>query len=453
MMFVVSKFGGSSLASAKCIQRVGEILRLDDRRRCVVLSAPGKAPGADIKVTDLLIALVEKSLATEDYTAELDGVKSRYRDIYSTLGVASSTIEEVLDILDERVGSDRADAARYRDMVVAAGEELNARLFTEYLHVQNQNAVFMSPSEAGLVVSGAFGDARPIEETPMKLASLKKVCAEQTVIFPGFFGVTTEGEIATFSRGGSDLTGALLAESIEAAEYENWTDVDGIFSASPKLVDNPLQIPALTYREMRELSYIGFEVLHQEAVWPAMRKKIPIRLRSTWNLENEGTLIVSDRLPSERDVIGIASGGEFASITLQKYLMNREHGFGRKLLAIIEELGLSYEHCPSSVDSISVLMDQNQLEPGMLHNVVRACEENLEPDEIITDFGMALIAVVGEGIHQKIDVLATAASALADAGIGIRIVNQGSSRINMIFGVDGSEEKRAVNALYKRLFE
>jgi aspartate kinase len=219
------------------------------------------------------------------------------------------------------------------------------------------------------------------------------------------------------------------------------------------MVDSPIQIPALTYKEMRELSYIGFNVFHEEAVRPVMLKKIPIRLRNTNNIANEGTLIVSERLPIERDVIGIASGGGYCSFTLQKFLMNREKGFGRQLLGIFEDMGLSYEHCPSGVDNISVILDQKQLKPGSVNNIIRFINDKLHPDEIRTEFGIALVSVVGEGLVHKIGVMAQAATALSKSGINIKMVNQGSSEMSIIFGIDASDEKKAVNALYNEFFK
>ncbi|MFW5803518.1 MAG: aspartate kinase [Verrucomicrobiota bacterium] len=452
MNMKICKFGGSSLGESRRLEQILDILQQDSQRRCVVVSAPGKASDAPVKVTDLLIRATEKRLSGATPSEEVQAVRKRYHDVYDPLGVPPSDIDEIMSDLDVRLESDATNPGRFRDLVAAAGEALNARAFAAFLDARDIPAVAIDPVDIGLTVTTEFGNARPLDEASINLANLKKTCAESIVVFPGFFGVTAEGDVATFSRGGSDLTGALLAEALDAVEYENWTDVDGIFSASPKIVDEPEQIAALTYREMRELSYIGFNVLHQEAVWPAMRRKIPIRLRNTMNLDNRGTLIVSERLPSERDVIGIASGGDFCTFTLQKYLMNREKGFGRKLLSIIEDLDLSYEHCPSSVDSISVVLAQDQLEPDMAHRLLRAMEENLSPDEVTTEYGIALIAVVGEGLNHKIGVLGSAADALSAAGVNIKLVNQGSSEISIIFGVDVSDEKDAVRALYQRFF-
>jgi len=452
MAVIVMKFGGTSVATAERLQQINRIIDLDPRRRCVVVSAPGKGPGYDVKVTDQLIRIVQAGIKNEDTTSLVAAVKQRYHGIYRPLGVDAKLIDEVLGDLDRRVAAPHDDERRYRDLIVAAGEDLNAKLFARYLCVTGKEARYVCPADIGLIVTPDFGDAQPLPGIGLQLATLKKICAEKIVVFPGFFGVTAEGEVATFSRGGSDLTGSILAEAIDATEYENWTDVDGIFSAHPQIVSNPLQIPALTYKEMRELSYIGFNVLHEEAVKPVLRKKIPIRLRNTNNLENSGTLIVSERLPSERDVIGIASGSGYCSITLQKFLMNREKGFGRRLFAILEQMELGYEHCPSGVDSISVILDQNQLKPDSVNTMIRKIEEELKPDDIKVEYSITLLAVVGEGLLHKIGVLSLAAGALSRAGVNIKMANQGSSEISMIFGVDASDEKKAVSTLYNEFF-
>ncbi len=449
---IVCKFGGSSVATKEKIQQVAAIIRKDDRRRCIVLSAPGKAPGIDMKVTDLLIACAAKALAGEKAPDEIAEIKKRYQNIYKPLGVAEAALKAVLDEIEGRIKADKAHGPKFRDSIVALGEELNARLFAEYLTNTGLAARYVSPQEAGMIVTAQFGDALPALDTPEKLTVLKKLCGETVVVFPGFFGITEEGDIATFSRGGSDLSGALCAEAIDADEYENFTDVDGIFSANPKMVQGPFQIPALTYREMRELSYIGFNVFHEEAVKPVLQKKIPIRLRNTNNLENSGTLIVSERLPSERDVIGVASGGMFCSFTLQKFLMNREKGFGRRLLAIFEDMDLSFEHCPSGVDNISVIIDQSQLEADTANSLIRQIERELSPDDIKIEYNISMIAVVGEGLIHKVGLLGQAANALANAEVNIKMVNQGSSEISVFFGIDADDEQQAVTALYGEFF-
>ncbi|MBN1576197.1 MAG: aspartate kinase [Chitinispirillaceae bacterium] len=452
MELFVCKFGGSSVASSEKLQHIVHIIQENPRRRCIVLSAPGKAPGCPVKITDLLIDTVNKVLNNEKFDVILNRIKQRFHAIYRQLNLSSDQIDSILKDLDDRFNFSKDHPGRFRDLIVSAGEDLNCRLFALYLISVGINARYINPRDAGMAVTPVFGDAQPLPACAIQMACLKEACAETIVIFPGFFGYTAEGDIATFSRGGSDLTGSLLAEALDAAEYENWTDVDGIFSAHPAMVDAPLQIPALTYKEMRELSYMGFNVLHEEAVKPVMRKKIPIRLRNTNNLTNEGTLIVSERLPSERDVIGVASSSGYCSFTLQKFLMNREKGFGRRLLAIFEDLGLSYEHCPSGVDNISVILNQDQLKSEIVNTIIRTIEEQLQPDEIKSEFGIALVSVVGEGLVHKIGFLAKATSALAKARVNIKMVNQGSSEMSIIFGIDATDEKKAVQALYRDFF-
>jgi len=453
MEFIVCKFGGSSVATEDTIRQIATILKLNDKRRCVVVSAPGKAKGVTVKITDLLIKATQKALSLADYSEELAKIKQRYSAIYAPLGVAAKVIDAILADFDKRLASPHDHAGKFRDLVVAAGEDNNARLFAEYLLVAGIKAVYVSPKEAGLIVTPSFGDAQPLEGIDLNLAKIKKICSEKVVVFPGFFGVTDNGDVATFSRGGSDLTGSILAEALDAAEYENWTDVDGIFSVNPNTVENPQQIAALTYKEMRELSYIGFNVLHEEAVRPVMAKKIPIRLRNTFNLDNSGTLIVSEKLPSGHTVTGIASSSGYCSFTLQKFLMNREKGFGRTLLAIFEERNFSYEHCPSGVDNISIILDQNQLKPEDVNAIIRTIEDRLKPDDIKAEFDIALVAVVGESLVHTIGTLAEAASALSKAGVNIKVCNQGSSELSIIFGIDASDEAKAVKALYHQFFK
>lgn len=452
MDIIVCKFGGTSVATSEKIKKIVEIIKLDKRRRCIVLSAPGKAANQPVKVTDMLIEITKKLINKQPVEESLKELKKRYVSIYEPLGLSTKEIDGVLSDIDNKLNSPVENPKKLRDSIVASGEDLNCKLFTIYLNKINIDAVYINPKDAGLIVTSDFGDALPLPDSAIQMANLKTICAEKIIVFPGFFGYTKEGDIATFSRGGSDLTGSLLADALDAIEYENWTDVDGIFSANPSMVDSPMQIPALTYKEMRELSYMGFNVLHEEAVKPVIKKKIPIRLRNTNNLSNTGTLVVAERLPTEKEVVGVASSNGYCSFTLQKFLMNREKGFGRKLLGIFEELGLSYEHCPSGVDNISVIVNQKQLNSEIVNTIIRRIEVELQPDEIKTEFGIALISVVGEGLLHKIGFLSKATRALANADINIKIVNQGSSEISIIFGIDGTDEKKAVNALYKEFF-
>ena len=456
MSSIVCKFGGTSVATKEKIEQIIKILKLDPRRKAIVLSAPGKAEGVNTKVTDYLISIVGKSLEGKDIEKDVSGVKKRFYDIYEPLGIARQTIDEVLKRLDERIAADKTNSEKYRDAIVASGEDLNAELFAIYANTVGIKAKFVSPVDVGLIVTANFGDARVKSEGTANLSKLRDIINEGfIVVFPGFFGVSADGDIVTFSRGGSDLSGALVADAINALEYENFTDVNGILSANPKIIDNPQQIEALTYREMRELAYMGFDVFHEEAVKPVMKKKIPIRLRNTNNLANKGTLIAYERILNKNNVVGIAAASGFCSFNLQKFLMNREKGFGRRLLQIFEDFGLSYEQCPSGVDNISVILDQNQklLCSNMVNDLIREIEKQLKPDLFKTEYNLSLVAVVGEGLKNRTGALGIAAAALADAGVNIKIVNQGSSELSIIFGIESDVEKRAVEALYKAFFD
>ena len=452
MSRIVCKFGGTSVATKENIEQIIHILSLNNNRRAVVLSAPGKAPTVITKVTDYLLTITEKSLSDSDFSKELTAVKERYRDIYVPLGIQENVVNEVVAELENRIAADKSNPSKYRDAIVATGEEFSANLFAKLLNQKGIKAEFVSPQSIDFYVTDTFGDAQATEEGHNNLVKLQEICDETIIVFPGFYGITKDGDIATFSRGGSDLTGAILADALDASEYENFTDVNGILSANPNVVVEPDQISALTYREMRELSYMGFNVFHEEAVKPVMKKKIPIRLRNTNNIENSGTLIVSERLPDERDIIGIAGAPNYCSFNLQKFLMNREKGFGRRLLSIFEDLNLSYEHCPSGVDNISVILDQKQLHPESVNDIVREIEKELKPDDLKIEFGISLVSVVGEGLLHKIGVLSAATTALSEAGINIKMVNQGSSELSIIFGIDSADEDKAVKVLYNKFF-
>jgi len=452
---IVCKFGGTSVATKETMQQIVKILKLDSRRKAVVLSAPGKAEGISTKVTDYLISIVEKSLSGKEIDKDVAGVKKRFYDIYEPLGLSKETIDGVLARLDKRIAADKSNDERYKDAIVASGEDLNAELFAIYAKSVGINAKFISPTDIGLIVTANFGDARVKSEGTANLIKLRDYIDDGfVVVFPGFFGVSADGDIVTFSRGGSDLSGAMVADAVNALEYENFTDVNGILSANPKIVSNPEQIDALTYREMRELSYMGFGVFHEEAVKPVMKKKIPIRLRNTHNIENHGTLIAFERILNEKSVVGISAASGFCSFNLQKFLMNREVGYGRKLLEIFEDFGLSYEQCPSGVDNISVVLNQKQknLSSDTINDLIRRIEKELKPDLFKTEYNLSLIAVVGEGLKNQAGALAIAAQALADAGVNIKIVNQGSSELSIIFGVESHDEIRAVKALYEAFF-
>ena len=446
----VVKFGGSSLASGKQLEKVFQIVVSDPARKVVVVSAPGKRFSEDEKVTDLLIECAELSLQNQDPKEKLATVVARYALIAEELAISSDVIHEIENDLKRRVSSDKSNPERFMDLMKASGEDNNAKLVAAYFQSQGVDASYVDPKDAGLLVSDEPGNAQTLPESYSKLASLHD--RRGILVFPGFFGYSKEGDVFTFSRSGSDITGSILANALKADLYENFTDVDAVYSVNPSLVSHPKEIKELTYREMRELSYAGFSVLHDEALVPAFRAGIPVNIKNTNNPSAPGTRIVYERDNTNGPVIGIASDEGFCSIYVSKYLMNREVGFGRKLLGILEEFGLSYEHTPSGIDDISVILRENQLAPGMEEEIKRRIETELNADLVKFEHSLALIMVVGEGMRRNVGTMARASKALAKAKINIEMINQGSSEVSMMFGVKEVEEKRAVQALYDEFF-
>ncbi len=447
----VVKFGGSSLADAAQIRKVCDIVAADGDRRVVVVSAPGKKNEHDVKVTDLLISMAGEASAGRDTERAYAALIERYRVIVEELRLETAVLEHIANDLRERLEMPREPAPRFLDAVKAAGEDYCARLVAEALTARGIKAVYLCPREAGMLLEGEFGDGQVLPETPSRLASyLKKI--KDVVVFPGFFGVTPAGETITFSRGGSDVTGAILAAALGVDTYENFTDVDGVFCADPRLIPEARPIPELTYRELRELAYSGFGVFHEEAVIHAVRAGIPIHILNTENPEGTGTRILPLRRFCQGEVAGISGQEGFCSINLSKFLMNREIGFGRRMLAIFEEEGLSYEHVPSGIDNISIILSSEDFTPVVEKRVVEKIFNELKVDTLDVERGLALIMVVGEGMRYSVGLAGRAAGALARAGINIEMMNQGASEISMMFGVKEKDFKGAVRALFDEFF-
>jgi aspartate kinase len=446
----VAKFGGSSVADAAQILKVCAIIRMDPERRIVVVSAPGKRRPDDTKVTDMLIALAECKLAGGDGEAELQSVVERYADIQRAAGVDRDVVREIEADLRRRLGADRAHRGRFLDLLKAAGEDLNARLIAAIFRTQGLDAHYVDPKTAGMVMSDEFGNAMVLPEAYERLKSLRD--APGVSVFPGFFGYTRAGEVATFPRGGSDITGAILAAAVKADVYENFTDVDSVFAADPRIIPNAKAIELLTYREMRELAYAGFGVFHDEAIVPAVHAGIPICVRNTNRPEAPGTRVVPSRPYEGGAVVGIASADGFCAVYVDKYLMNREVGFGRRLLQIMEDAGLSYEHAPSGIDNMSVILREKEFTPEKEALITARIRNELGADNIEVDRGLAVVMIVGEGMHYTVGVAARATGALARAGVNIEMLNQGSSEISMMFGVKAMDRKKAVAALYQAFF-
>lgn len=446
----VVKFGGSSVASGEQLEKVFQIVVSDPARKVLVVSAPGKRIPQDDKVTDLLIDCANSYLANRNAEAWVEAIVERYTAIARDLNLPRAIIETIHADLLAVLNGDRSCPERYLDAVKASGEDNNAKLVAAFFQHRGVEAHYVNPKEAGLYVSDEPGNAQVLPESYERLAELRN--RSGILIVPGFFGYTLSGEVLTFSRSGSDITGAILANGIKAERYENFTDVDAVYSVNPSIVRKPKEIRELTYREMRELSYAGFCVLHDEALIPAFRARIPVHIKNTNNPSCPGTRIVHERDNTNGPVIGIASDNGFSSIYVGKYLMNREIGFGRRLLHILEEFGLSYEHLPSGIDDISIILRKKQLDDSIEKKIVKRIMTELDADEVKVDHDLALIMIVGEGMRHNVGTTARASKALAEAGVNIEMINQGSSEVSMMFGVKDEDEKRAVQALYEEFF-
>ncbi|MBM7604943.1 aspartate kinase [Metabacillus crassostreae] len=446
----VVKFGGSSLASGEQLKKVLQIVVSDPSRKVVVVSAPGKRHSDDIKVTDMLIECAEKHLENEDAEAIFQAIIDRYESIVKELSISSDIIDTITNDLKQLLASDKSKPESYLDAIKASGEDNNAKLIAAYFQHSGIDAQYVNPKDAGLLVSDEPGNAQVLPESYENLYKLRE--RKGIIIFPGFFGYSKSGEVLTFSRSGSDITGSILANGIKAELYENFTDVDAVYSVNPTIVQNPKEIVELTYREMRELSYAGFSVFHDEALIPAFRAGIPVNVKNTNNPIAPGTRIVNERANSNGPVIGIASDKGFCSIYISKYLMNREIGFGRKLLQILEDYGLTYEHVPSGIDDVTVILRQKQMTKKVEEKIIERIMTELQADEVIIEHDLVLIMVVGEGMRHNVGTTARASKALADAGVNIEMINQGSSEVSMMFGVKEPQEKRAVQALYNEFF-
>lgn len=446
----VAKFGGTSVASAEQIRKVAAIIAEDPERRIVVVSAPGKRDKQDTKVTDLLIQLGEAFLEKGTGEEELQAVIHRYEDIAKGLELSDDIMDVIRQDLQERVAFDKSNPGKFMDLIKASGEDNNAKLIAAYFQSKGMDAEYVNPQEAGLLVSDEPGNAQVLQESYDNLLKLRE--RSGIIVFPGFFGYSPEGTLVTFPRGGSDITGSILAAGVQADLYENFTDVDSVFAANPNIVKHPVEIKRMTYREMRELSYAGFSVFHDEALIPAFRKSIPVCVKNTNNPQARGTMIIAEREYFLNPVIGIASDEGFATIYVRKYLMNREIGFGRRLLQIIEEEGISYEHIPSGIDDTSVILRQEQLTPEIEDRIITRIQEELDVDDVYIEKGFAMIMIVGEGMHNVVGISARATAALARGNVNIEMINQGSSEVSLVFGIHEEDVEAAVCALYDEFF-
>jgi len=448
----VCKFGGTSVANAEQVAKIVDIVLADPSRRIVVVSAPGKRTKSDAKVTDLLIACAELALADKDCESALAAIVERYAEMQRDLGLPVGITAEIEKDLRFRLAGDKSHRGIFMDCMKAAGEDNSAKLVAQAFQSRGARAVYVNPHDAGMYLTSDYGNAQLLDESYQYLAKTLRD-HEELVIFPGFFGYTKDGKVATFPRGGSDITGSILAAAVKADVYENFTDVDSVYPVDPRLVPEVKSgIAAMTYREMRELSYAGFGVFHDEAVIPAVKAGVPINVRNTNRPEEPGTMIVQSRRVLAGSVVGIASDDGFCNIFVDKYMMNREVGFGRHLLQILEWEGVSYEHMPSGIDNVSVVIRDRNFSPECERRVVERIKRDLNPDAVLVERGYALVMVVGEGLYYTVGMASKATRALSDAGVNIEMMNQGSSEISMMFGVKAEQRAKAVQALYKAFF-
>ena len=451
----VCKFGGSSLANAAQLNKVIDIVLADPARRIVVVSAPGKRHSGDTKVTDLLIALAETALKGENTDRAFGAVVERYAEMAQELKLGEEIVRRIeLDLMDRIAQVASLKPAEFMDLLKAAGEDNNAKLVAEAFVARGKKARYASPKDTGMVLKGEFGDATLDTASYAKLAKAFSNF-EGIVIYPGFFGYTKEGKVATFPRGGSDITGSILAAAVCADVYENFTDVDSVYPCDPRIVEEVKEgegIPTMTYREMRELAYAGFGVFNDDAVIPAVKARIPINIRNTNHPSEPGTMIQQSRRVVPGTVVGIASADGFCNIVVEKYLMNRQIGFGRRLLQVLENEGISYEHMPSGVDSQCVVVKEQFLPKEKEHRILEELRRELEPDFITIERDLTMLMIVGEGMCYTPGMLAKACLALASAGISMSMVNQGSSEVSFMIAIRRADRDGAVRALYKAFF-
>ena len=429
----VVKFGGRSLASAEQFKKVGKIIRADASRKFVVPSAPGKRFSGDTKVTDMLYSCYGAAIREKKFADQLQEIRGRYQEIIDGLGLDFSLdqdFEKIRENFGKKIG---------RDYAASRGEYLNGKIMAAYLGYEFIDA-------ADVI---RFGEDGSFDEETTNQLLAKRLEDSKGAVIPGFYGAKEDGTIVTFSRGGSDVSGSLVALAVGADLYENWTDVSGFLIADPRIVKNPRSIETITYKELRELSYMGASVLHEDAIFPVRKAGIPINIRNTNAPEDKGTLIVEGTCRQPKYTItGIAGTDGFASITIEKAMMNSEIGFCRKVLQVFEEHDISIEHMPSGIDTMTIFVHKDEFEEKE-QQVLSAIHKTVKPDHIELESDLALIAVVGRGMRATRGTAGRIFSALAHAHINVKMIDQGSSELNIIIGVRHDDFKNAIRALYE----
>ena len=439
MKVKVVKFGGSSLADAEHFKQVASIIKADSQRRYVVPSAPGKRFKEDIKVTDMLYECYEKIRNHESIDEIYAKISDRYNSIIAGLGLdfdISGELEYVKSAMMHRSG---------RDFAASRGEYLNSLILAKYLKfdfVDAENVIY-------------FKDNGTLDEEKTNEAMREELMQHKNAVIPGFYGVMPNGTIKTFSRGGSDITGSIVARALDADLYENWTDVSGFLMADPRMIENPCPIKTITYRELRELSYMGATVLHEDAIFPVKNAKIPINIRNTNRPQDPGTMIVAENkndFDAEKIITGIAGRKGFSVITIEKDMMNSEVGYGRKVLEVLEDNEISFEHLPSGIDTMSIVVSGAAIE-GRRDKVVSAIRRAVRPDSVTIEDELALIAIVGRAMVKAKGTAARVFDAISGADVNIRMIDQGSSEISIIVGVEEHDFDKALTAIYNEFVD
>jgi aspartate kinase len=430
----VCKFGGSSVADASQLEKVREIVAADPARRIVVPSAPGKRGPDDVKVTDQLYRCRELAAAGEDLSEAWQWTEARYRSIIEALGLGLDLGPELAEVREH------IEAGASADYVASRGEYLNGHIVAALLDFE-----FVDP--ASFIV---FDADRRFDADSTQQRIEERLDSDRGIVVPGFYGADPSGEIVTFSRGGSDITGAILARGVGAALYENWTDVPGVLMTDPRIVDEPRPIEIMTYQELRELAYMGATVLHEDAVFPVRASGIPVNIRDTNDPDHPGTLIVPNDRAGEAKagrITGIAGRKDFSIIAVEKTLMNAAVGFGMRMLGVLERRGIPFEHMPSGIDTMSLVLKDSMV-GDQLQAVAEEIREVCEVDSLEIYRDIALIATVGRGMSHFPGMAARLFTALYEADVNVRMIDQGSSELNIIVGVDAADFEDAVRAIY-----
>ena len=432
MSRIVCKFGGSSVADHRQFGKIKDIVRANPKRSIIVPSAPGKRNAGEAKLTDLLYLCHDLAKKKLDLGTPFALIRDRYLDIEANLDLQAG-MSEALDALRRDI-----EAGASRDFTASRGEYLCGLLLAKFL-----GAEFIDPQTCVFFDGTGRIDVKTYEALARRLADESKL-----YVLPGFYGADVKGGVKTFSRGGSDISGAVVARAVGAELYENWTDVSGLLMADPRIVENPHSLDEVSYREIRELSYMGAGVFHDEAIAPVREAGIPINIRNTNRPDDPGTIIVS-KLPAmtKYDIAGIAGKKNFSMFSLEKNMMNKEVGFARRVLGIFETHGVSIEHCPTSIDSMSVVASSEEIS-DKTDAVLEELRRVLEPDTLEVEHELALIAVVGEGMARQVGMAAKVFAALRDSLVNVRIIDQGASELNIIIGIANEDYEKAIRAIY-----